>query len=66
MGRKMKRNRQKKLTLQSLLFVCLEISKQNKTLVKQNRILARNLHKEIDYSEKLQKKIDNLKQRIKK
>ena len=62
----MKRNRQKELTLQSLLFVCLEISKQNKTLVKQNRILARNLHKEIDYSEKLQKKIKNLKQRIKK
>lgn len=62
----MKRNRQKKLTIQSLLLVCLEISKQNKTLVKQNRILARNLHKEIDYSEKLQKKIKNLKQRIKK
>lgn len=52
--------------LQSLLIVCLEISKQNKTLVKQNRILARNLHKEIDYSEKLENKIKNLKQRIKK
>ena len=50
----------------SLLQITLKVTERFNTVCKQNKHLAKSLHKEIDYSEKLQKKIDNLKQRIKK
>lgn len=52
--------------IETLLQICLALGERNAQLVKQNRKLAKELHKEIDYSDRLQKKIDNLKQRNKK
>ena len=52
--------------IEALLQICLAIGERNAQLAKQNRKLAKELHKEIDYSDRLQKKIDNLKQRNKK
>lgn len=52
--------------IEVLLQICLALGERNAQLAKQNRKLAKELHKEIDYSDRLQKKIDNLKQRIKK
>ena len=52
--------------IEALLQICLALGERNATLAKQNRKLAKELHKEIDYSDRLQKKIDNLKQRNKK
>jgi hypothetical protein len=48
------------------LQITLNVTERFNTVCKQNKHLAKSLHKEIDYSEKIQKKIDNLKQRIKK
>ena len=50
----------------SLLQITLNVTERFNIVCKHNKHLAKSLHKEIDYSEKLQKKIDNLKQRIKK
>ena len=50
----------------SLLQITLNVTERFNIVCEQNKHLAKSLHKEIDYSEKLQKKIDNLKQRIKK
>lgn len=50
----------------SLLQITSNVTERFKTVCKQNKKLAKELHKEIDYSDRLQKKIDNLKQRIKK
>jgi pantothenate synthetase len=52
--------------IEALLQICLALGERNAQLAKQNRKLAKELHKEIDYSDRLQNKIDNLKQRIKK
>jgi pantothenate synthetase len=52
--------------IETLLQICLALGERNAQLAKQNRKLAKELHKEIDYSDRLQKKIDNLKQRNKK
>jgi pantothenate synthetase len=52
--------------IEALLQICLALGERNTQLAKQNRKLAKELHKEIDYSDSLQKKIDNLKQRKKK
>lgn len=52
--------------IEALLQICLALGERNAQLAKQNRKLAKELHREIDYSDRLQKKIDNLKQRIKK
>ena len=52
--------------IEALLQIFLALGERNAQLAKQNRKLAKELHKEIDYSDRLQKKIDNLKQRNKK
>ena len=64
----MKRDRKEsqQRVIESLLQICLALGERNAQLAKQNRKLAKELHKEIDYSDRLQKKIDNLKQRNKK
>lgn len=50
----------------SLLQITLDVTERYNIVSEQNKHMAKSLHKEIDYSEKLQKKIKNLKQRIKK
>lgn len=62
----MKRQQTKQTAVQCLLLVCLELLERNKLLTKQNKHLAKSLHKEIDYSEKLENKIKSYKQRNKK
>ncbi len=64
MKRDCKKSQQR--VIEALLQICLVLGERNAQLAKQNRKLAKELHKEIDYSDRLQKKIDNLKQRIKK
>ena len=64
----MKRDRKEsqQRVIEALLQICLALGERNAQLAKQNRKLAKELHKEIDYSDRRQKKIDNLKQRNKK
>lgn len=64
MKREHKKSQQR--IIEALLQICLALGEKNAQLAMQNRKLAKELHKEIDYSDRLQKKIDNLKQRIKK
>ena len=64
MKRDFKKSQQR--VIEALLQICLTLGERNAKLAKQNRKIAKELHKEIDYSDRLQKKIDNLKQRNKK
>jgi pantothenate synthetase len=48
------------LIIEALLQICLALGERNAQLATQNRKLANELHREIDYSDRLQKKIDNL------
>ena len=45
----------------ALLQITLEISKQYNDVCAKNKRLAKSLHKEIDYSERLENKIKKLK-----
>ena len=57
MKRDCKKSQQR--VIKALLQICLALGERNAQLVKQNKRLAKELHKEIDYSDRLQKKIDN-------
>ena len=57
MKRDCKKSQQR--VIKALLQICLALGERNAQLVKQNKRLANELHKEIDYSDRLQKKIDN-------